>query len=239
MMMQQQKVDKDNQSIYCYENTSLLINHMNIKDKNALEKIENMLVTYKLATLIDDHHPFKRDLTVNHYLKIHEYLFADLYPFGGKIREEFINKKNSDEISDEEGIRIYCSPNLIYEKLNEQLISMKKQAISIYTKENLIDFLANNYLELYFIHPFREGNSRTLREFLREYVEIMNKLLFTFGNFSLEYSYLTQFDNKNFIRATMWNISSDKEKQKISIELLKEIFDKCLIEYELKDKKTL
>lgn len=229
--MKNQRIDENNQSIYCYPGTSILINKKDIKDKNKLQTIENLLVNYKLSELISGKKPFKRDLTYEHYISLHKYLFGDLYPFAGKLREEFTNKSN-EEVN-EEGIRIYCNPNFIYGLLCERLNLMKKQAVKVKTKKELVSFLASSYMELYFIHPFREGNSRTLREFLREYVELMNKLIIKFGNYELEYSNLNEEDRFNFIKATVWNISDCKEKQESSIPLLEYIFDKCLVEYEL------
>lgn len=232
--MKNKEINQDNQSIYCYPGTSILINKKNIKDKIELYKIENMLVNYKLAELIAGKEPFRRDLTYTHYTELHRYLFNDLYEFAGELRQEFTNKTN-DEVG-EPGIRIYCNPDFIYERLNEQLIKMKKEAVRIENRVQFISFLANSYMELYYIHPFREGNSRTLREFLREYVELMDKLLIKFGNFKLVYSNLTDDDRKNLIRATIWNISNEKEKQEKSIPLLEMIFSKCLIEYEIGEK---
>ena len=227
--MKEKIITENNQSIYCYPGTSILINKKNIMDKEQLHKLENSLVIYKLSKLIEGEEPFRRDLTINHYIALHKYLFGDLYNFGGELRKEFTNKTN-DEIEGEEGIRIYCNPDFIYEALNERLIIMKKNAVKVKTREELIFFLANNYMELYYIHPFREGNSRTLREFLREYVELLNKFIIKFGNYEIEYSVLDDKDRENFIRATIWNTSNNQEKQKNSIKLLENIFNKCLVE---------
>lgn len=235
--MKEQRVDDTNQSIYCYPGTSILINNYDIKDKEKLLELENAIVTYKLAKIICDEQPFSKNLSIDHYFNIHKYLFEDIYPFAGKIREEMTNKKNT-EIKGEEGIRIYCAPKHIYECLNERLTLMKKEARNIYTREGLINFLAKNYLELYYIHPFREGNSRTLREFMREYVEIINEKLIRFGNFKIDYSKLNNIDRENFIRAVIWNTSDNIEKQEKSIELLKNCFDICLVEYELVNRKS-
>lgn len=227
--MKEKIITENNQSIYCYPGTSILINKKNIMDKEQLHKLENSSVIYKLSKLIEGEEPFRRDLTINHYIALHKYLFGDLYDFGGELRKEFTNKTN-DEIEGEEGIRIYCNPDFIYEALNERLITMKKDAVKVKTREELISFLANNYMELYYIHPFREGNSRTLREFLREYVELMNKFIIKFENCEIEYSALDDKDRENFIRATIWNTSNDQEKQKNSIKLLEDVFNKCLVE---------
>ena len=225
----EKEINKNNQSIYCYEGTSILINKKDIMDKKKLEKLENMVTTYRMSQIINNDTSFKRDLSLEHYLNIHKYLFDDLYYFAGKIREEFINKRNDIEIPNEPGIRIYCNPDFIYNCLKEQLILMKKEAVEIKNRDDILNFLTKNYLELYYIHPFREGNSRTLREFLREYVEIMNKLLFKFGDFELKYSTLDTMDNQKLTLSVIWNTSEEKEKQEKSYEILKEVFDKCLI----------
>lgn len=227
--MKEKIITEDNQSIYCYPGTSVLINKLNIKDKEKLLKIENMSVIYKLSELIEGKEPFRKDLTIDHYLALHKYLFGDLYDFGGELRKEFTNKTN-DEIEGEEGIRIYCNPDFIYAALKDRLNIMKRKAIEVKDREELINFLSENYMELYFIHPFREGNSRTLREFLREYVELMNKFIIKFADVSIEYNELDDIDRDNFIRATIWNISKDEEKQQNSMKLLNDIFDKCLIQ---------
>ena len=39
----EQEINKNNQSIYCYDGTSILINKKGIMDKDKLEKVENML----------------------------------------------------------------------------------------------------------------------------------------------------------------------------------------------------
>lgn len=225
-------IDETNQSIYCYEGTSILINKNDIRDKEVLANVENILVTVKLARLIESSEGNillkNNDFSLEHYLELHKYLFGDLYEFAGKIREEFTNKSN-DEIPGETGIRIYCSPNFIYEALKLRLKKMKLESLRVKTREQLISFLSNNFMELYFIHPFREGNSRTLREFLREYVEKKFKDL----NFNIEYSRLNNDDRQNFIKATIWDISKDKEKQKNSINLLNQVFDKCLVEKQI------
>lgn len=227
--MKEKIITENNQSIYCYPGTSILINKKNIMNKEQLHELENASVIYKLSQLIEGKELFRKDLTIEHYISLHKYLFGDLYEFGGELRKEFTNKTN-DEIDGEEGIRIYCNPDFIYETLNERLITMKKEAIKVKSKEELISFLASNYMELYYIHPFREGNSRTLREFLREYVELMNKFIITFGNYEIKYSTLNDKDREDFIRATIWNTSKDQEKQKNSIKLLENIFNKCLVE---------
>lgn len=225
--MEKQK-NNDSQSFYCYENSNVLINKFNIRDSDVLHEVENMIVAFKLTKVIDNETTFKRNLSMEHYMQIHKYLFEDIYDFAGELRKEFTNKK--EVIDGEDSIRIYCNPDFIYRNLKEHLATMKLEATKIKNREDVIKFLVTNYFELYYIHPFREGNSRTLREFLRQYVEIMNRQLFKFGNFELDYTNFTKKDNNYLTKALVWNISSDVKKQTISIEIMIELMDKCLIE---------
>ena len=113
---------------------------------------------------------------VNHYLSIHKYLFDEIYPFAGEIRSENIQKDIP-----------FCLPNLIYENLVRTLEQARKNLKKITNEEELIKFLADFYAELDIIHPFREGNGRTEREFLRQYMLMLNEVI-DFGEYVLDYS---------------------------------------------------
>ena len=56
------QINENNQSMYCYEGTSVLINKKNIKDHDVLEEVEKLVVTYKLAQIINNESYFKRYL---------------------------------------------------------------------------------------------------------------------------------------------------------------------------------
>lgn len=59
--------------------------------------------------------------------------------------------------------------------------------------------LAKAYYNMMAIHPFREGNGRSVREFLREFVLDKNKLL-TF-NVKLDFS---KMDKESFLTAVQY-----------------------------------
>ena len=77
-------------SIYCYPNSDILVNKLNIKDNKKLAIIERKLVLLKLFDLRQNKQIGNFD--INHFLSIHKYLFEDIYPFAGKIRSEDIAK---------------------------------------------------------------------------------------------------------------------------------------------------
>ena len=170
-----------------YIENGILKNKLNITNNEELDKAERMLTTYKLANLYLE--PGLQTFDVDHYLRIHKYLFDDIYDFAGQIRSENIKKTIP-----------FCVPELIYENLKSTLDKAKKQAGLITTEEELIDFITYYYSELDIIHPFREGNGRTEREFLRQYVVKINEII-DFGPYTLDYSKIE--DKDAFIKATI------------------------------------
>ena len=77
-------------SIYCYPNTDVLINKLNIKDNQLLSEVERKIVLAKSYELRKNSKIGSFDL--NHFIEIHKFLFEDIYPFAGKFRNENIAK---------------------------------------------------------------------------------------------------------------------------------------------------
>ena len=148
---------EEKNSKYCYEGTNVLINKMNIKDFEELKKYEMRIVSLKLVAL--HKMGISGDFTKQHFINIHKFMFEDLYDFAGKIRTENIAKDNfrfaDVQFIDSEMDRIFN------ELQNENFL----EGIS---KEKLAERLAYYWGELNVLHPFREGNGRVTREFLRQ-----------------------------------------------------------------------
>ncbi len=144
-------------SIYCYKDTNILINKLDIKDPVILSEYEKKIVSLKLLAL------HQKGITgifdVKHFTDIHKFLFEDIYPFAGKFRCENIAKDNFRFAEFE-----YIEPELI--KLLNEL--KQENYLNGLDKENLSKRLAYYWAELNVLHPFREGNGRTTREFLRQ-----------------------------------------------------------------------
>lgn len=144
-------------SIYCYPDSNVLINKLNIKDNKKLEKAEKMIVLAKLYDLRQNKLVGKFDK--DHFINIHKYLFEDLYPFAGKFRTENIAK---DSFS-------FAEWEFIDSELDRLLLKLKEENfLNDLNKEDMAKKLAYYMSELNVLHPFREGNGRTIREFIRE-----------------------------------------------------------------------
>lgn len=151
-------------SIYCYKGTNVLVNKLDIKDSKVLLEYEKRIVALKLIAL------HKQGITgnfdVNHFISIHKFLFEDIYPFAGQFRIENIAKDNFSFAEFQ-----YIEPELtkLLDKLkSENYLSNSDSINNVQYKKYLANGIAYYWAELNVLHPFREGNGRSTREFLRQ-----------------------------------------------------------------------
>ena len=144
-------------SAYCYKGTNVLINLLNIRDNKTLQMAESRIVATKLFELRKNE--MIGNFDVEHFIKIHKFLFEDIYPFAGKFRTENIAK---GYFSFAEWEYIDTELRKLLEKLH------KSNLLKNDTRAELVKDLAYYLAELNVLHPFREGNGRTIREFIRE-----------------------------------------------------------------------
>jgi len=143
--------------MYCYPGTNVLKNKLNIRDSNKLFEIEKQIVLVKSYILRQNKIRYTFDK--RHFTYLHDFLFSDIYPFAGKFRTENIYK----------GSFTFASWEYIESELDRLLKELKSENfLQGLDKENLSKRLAYYLSELNVLHPFREGNGRTIREFIRE-----------------------------------------------------------------------
>lgn len=144
------------QSIYCYPGTNVLKNKLNIKDNKLLKTAEEEITLIKQMELLKN--PIKGNFSKSHLMNIHRFIFEDIYPFAGKIRREQISKAD----------KTLYPPDLIDRELDKVFDKIKeKNMLKESDEEKVFDNLAYVMAELNIIHPFREGNGRSVREFIR------------------------------------------------------------------------
>ena len=144
-------------SIYCYKDTTVLINKLNIMDEDKLNKFERGVVSLKLAELMKKN--TIGDFSKAHFKAIHKFLFEDIYDFAGEFRKENIGKDYFR----------FAEFQYIDEELDRLLNSLKSENYLLgLSKEYFVKRLAYYMAEINVLHPFREGNGRTIREFIRQ-----------------------------------------------------------------------
>lgn len=157
-------------SIYCYKGTDVLKNKLNIQDVNTLLNIERKLVLAKLYELRQNKSIGNFD--IEHFKFIHRFLFEDIYDFAGEFRRENIAKDSFR----------FAEFEYIEQELNRLLNELKKENyLKDLTKEDFAKRIAYYMTELNVLHPFREGNGRATREFIRE-LEYVNGYVFNLKN---------------------------------------------------------
>ncbi len=160
------------------DSNGVLKNKLGITNVKELVEKETEIVTAKLSLLILN--GIEGNFDLKHLCDIHKYLFEELYDFAGELREVDIYKKYTAFLS--------------HEKLKETLDKVMKEAIDQEVNQNnsfeIAKFLGDYYYNLILIHPFREGNGRCIREFLREFTN------YKFPNYHLDY---TKINKENFL----------------------------------------
>ncbi len=141
---------------YKYTNKNgVLHNLANIEDERILLAYESLRVSKRAEELFENPIKIKDS---NSLLIIHHYLFQDVYEWAGKVRTVNISKAGKPFFN---GERFYIAFQYI-----DNLIA-EYRAIKETNKKKLAHKLAEILDNVNFLHPFREGNGRVQREFLR------------------------------------------------------------------------
>ncbi len=151
---------------YCYPDSDVLINKYHIHDRQLLEKLEIQKVAVKLLGL--DVYPQRIKATLDtaaHLTSVHKYLFGDLYEWAGTFRDENLYK--SERVLSG-GSAEYADYHDIERKLNT--LFHKFKTFNWREADSLEIVVSDFLLELWSIHPFREGNTRTCITFLWHYL---------------------------------------------------------------------
>ncbi|TFL14025.1 hypothetical protein CSC67_07585 [Pusillimonas caeni] len=135
----------------------ILRNRLNITDAAELERVEAALVAVRSVELALD--PVKGCFDLKHLQQIHHRLFSDVYDWAGQIRTVDVSK-GSTRFAHHAHIESYA-PQIT------ELLARERHLQGL----SPADFSerAGHYLgELNVLHPFREGNGRSLREFINQ-----------------------------------------------------------------------
>ena len=185
-------------SVYCYKGTNTLVNKLNIKDPISLENYETSVVALKLMAL--NKKGITGNFDVEHFVSIHKFLFEDIYPFAGLFRNENIAKDYFQ----------FAQWEYIESELTRLLNELKNENFLIgLSKDEMSKRLAYYWAELNVLHPFREGNGRTTREFLRQ-LALKNNYILNLQN----------VDSKDLLDASIKSIIDTSELEKLLSQCL-------------------
>jgi cell filamentation protein len=140
---------------YTDPKTGLLRNLQDINTFDVLLFVESSAVTKRLQELYES--PIKIE-GIDSLFKIHRHLFQDIYAWAGKKRMVEISK---------DGKQFFPTSYFdnAFRYIDQLIVDFKKNPTD--NKKLLAEKLAEILDNVNYLHPFREGNGRTQREFLR------------------------------------------------------------------------
>ncbi|WP_263352501.1 Fic/DOC family protein [Acidicapsa acidisoli] len=135
--------------------SGVLKNRFGIVDAAILEMTEADLVAARSRELAQSPLPGQFDL--KHLQAIHRYLFGDLYDWAGELRTVDISK-NDNMFAHH--AHIASAAKSILERLAAE------KCLTGLSRDEFSSRAAYYFGEINALHPFREGNGRTQREFI-------------------------------------------------------------------------
>lgn len=133
----------------------ILHNIANIQDEKVLLAFESLKVAKRVEELLENSIKIKDSSSL---LKIHHHLFQDVYEWSGQVRTVNISKDGKPFFNGERF-------NAGFRYINNLISDYRKVKRS--NKKEIANKLAEILDSVNYLHPFREGNGRTQREFIR------------------------------------------------------------------------
>ena len=150
---------------YFYEDIPVLRNTLDIRDEKTLDLIEaeqsraNMMLPYEQGFC---------DFTPEGLRSIHRFLFGDIYQWAGKYR--IINIAKREKLLAGRSVW-YSNDDAIADDLAAAFQDIQHQNWAAMPREEFVSTIVRCFTKIWQIHPFREGNTRTVVMLLTFFVE--------------------------------------------------------------------
>ncbi|MDR3289014.1 MAG: Fic family protein [Peptococcaceae bacterium] len=162
---------------YLYPHTEILINKHNIKDEKDLAEMEAEYTSLRLKQIVEN--PLPGEYDFEHFCELHRWIFQDIYEWAGQPR--IINIEKSEPALG--GLSIeYAEFFEVKRMANTALNRMKSIAWGKLTLDEKAEKFSGCMAELWKVHSFREGNTRTVVTFCCQFAEsrgfVLDRTLF-------------------------------------------------------------
>lgn len=139
---------------YVYPGTQILINHFGIGNAAVLQRVVNTVAGLRGDQLTSE--PVAGDHGLDHLRAIHRALFQDIFAWAGQVRIVDTEKKGQD----------FAPAADIPDRFRRVHDGLKAENfMRELDPEEFSSRLAHYWYEVYAVHVFRDGNSRTMRHF--------------------------------------------------------------------------
>ena len=150
---------------YLYADTPVLKNKLDIRDEKVLDLVEaeqsraNMMLLYERGF---------SDFTPAGLCEIHRFLFGDIYDWAGEYR--IINIEKREKLLAGRSVW-YSNDEDIPRDLENAFQELLSQDWPQFSRQEFVRHLITGFPKIWQVHPFREGNTRTLVMLMTFFVE--------------------------------------------------------------------
>jgi cell filamentation protein len=176
---------------YVIPGSECLQNLLGLTDANGLRTVEARIISIRDVELARTVLPGEYNLA--HLQAFHRHLFQDVYSWAGQLRTVDIAK---------DGLR-FGNWKFVDEQVSAVLAKLEDDNwLASLPRETFVVKLAFYYGEINAVHPFREGNGRAQRAFLRQ--------LSAAAGWHLDWSELNKSDNVMASRHNLRTATTDQ-----------------------------
>ena len=151
--------------IYLYEDCKILKNLLNIKNEEELDLAEAELSRANMMILYEEGFS---DFSTMGIRYIHKKLFEDVYEWAGKFI--VINIQKREKVLAGRSVW-YTDCDNIEKELDIAWSNINSIKWQDYSKDEFVELVSKHFATLWQIHPFREGNTRTIVMLMTFFVE--------------------------------------------------------------------
>lgn len=147
----------DSQDPYTYPDSTVLRNKFGTRSTNKLARLEYAATAARLDEMRRWPPPALFDL--NELRRLHGHIFQDVYDWAGSIRSVDIAKAG----------QMFCRPAFLESEGNRLADALAtERLLRGLDRKTFVERLAEHYGDWNALHPFRDGNGRSTREFFRQ-----------------------------------------------------------------------
>ncbi len=149
---------------YLYDNADVLKNLLGIKDEKELEKAESSITYIKLLDI--DKLADNCSFDARHLRLLHKYIFENIYEWAGEFRT--IQLVKGERVLGGDTVK-YSKPENIKDDLATAINNLNKTDWSVLGIDETANIFAKQIAALWQVHPFREGNTRSIITFATQF----------------------------------------------------------------------
>lgn len=144
------------------DSNGVFFNNYGIDDAAILNQLEHRLTAFKIVSLLEN--PIIGQFDLEHLQRIHAALFSSLYVWAGKLRITPSSKRAPNGF-----VSVFAEPESIQDKWASLEVQTKAFLQSSGNSfDEKVSALVDIFVNANHIHPFPEGNGRSLQVFMMQ-----------------------------------------------------------------------